>query len=518
MIIGSVVRSYYHCRILRRNFQNKIEQKISFPSYATSDIIEEIFVIDSKADSDQFNIAESFKDIRPEIEITKLELGFKNEPSILWSTRRNNIQIDSTELAEVYIGKRKLSYEENFKLWTETVTNRIEILEKLKNKDSYLKGNKFLGDGGSLQYELDSAIAIVQRASFVSRSLQRILLSDQSSKVDKVDKSPVTIADFAVQAIILSFLHECFPSDKFIAEEDSEILRRDASVRQKVLDTVFAALGERWSDEQLFQAVDLGSFDGSGPALEAEQRVWVLDPVDGTKGFMRNQHYCVALGLLVHGSAKLSVMGCPNLNAFRVLEGKSYDNKDIGFLDRLQIPVKEGDGLGLGLGSDLPAAESGSLYFAVSGQGAFVRSLSMPLGAAFEVRVSGKREVRAATLCESYEASHGNREVSSKVFELLNLQSDYVRLDGQCKYCVIGAGAADGNLRLPADGYKEKIWDQAPGAHFLLEAGGQITDLKGGQLDFRQGRVLNVTGIVASNGLLHQEILSAVQEAKESLK
>ena len=38
-----------------------------------------------------------------------------------------------------------------------------------------------------------------------------------------------------------------------------------------------------------------GMFDGSA------ERVWVLDPVDGTKGFMRGEHYCIALALLVKG-------------------------------------------------------------------------------------------------------------------------------------------------------------------------------------------------------------------------
>lgn len=38
-----------------------------------------------------------------------------------------------------------------------------------------------------------------------------------------------------------------------------------------------------------------GMFDGTA------ERVWVLDPVDGTKGFMRGEHYCIALALLVKG-------------------------------------------------------------------------------------------------------------------------------------------------------------------------------------------------------------------------
>jgi len=138
----------------------------------------------------------------------------------------------------------------------------------------------------------------------------------------------------------------------------------------------------------------------------------------------------------------------------------------------------------------------------------------MPLGSAFEVSVSGEPAACNAALCESFEASHGNREVTTQVFNTLQLHKEYVRLDGQCKYCIIGAGAAEGNMRLPAAGYKEKTWDQAPGVHFILEAGGNVTDLNGQQLDFNQGRYLNVTGIIASNGKFHGDILHAVRVAK----
>ena len=88
-----------------------------------------------------------------------------------------------------------------------------------------------------------------------------------------------------------------------------------------------------------------------------------------------------------------------------------------------------------------------------------------------------------------------------------------MRLDGQCKYCIVGAGGAAGNLRLPPKGYREKIWDQAPGVHFIEEAGGKVTDLKGRALDFSQGRYLSseVTGILASNGVLHDSLLEALK-------
>ena len=58
------------------------------------------------------------------------------------------------------------------------------------------------------------------------RSLQKNLLKGDGI-LSKEDKSPVTIADFAVQALVIYYLSECFPSDLFIAEESSELLREN---------------------------------------------------------------------------------------------------------------------------------------------------------------------------------------------------------------------------------------------------------------------------------------------------
>ena len=81
---------------------------------------------------------------------------------------------------------------------------------------------------------------------------------------------------------------------------------------------------------------------------------------------------------------------------------------------------------------------------------------------------------------------------------------------------MIGSGAAEGNMRLPPAGYREKIWDHAPGAHFIKEAGGIVTDLHGNDLDFSMGRFLPdyVTGILASNQALHKQILQAIINEK----
>ncbi len=156
------------------------------------------------------------------------------------------------------------------------------------------------------------------------------------------------------------------------------------------------------------------------------------------------------------------------------------------------------------------------MYFAVTGQGAFARSLTMPLDAGYEVSVSGQSVAVRSLLCAAYEKAHGNEALSERVARTLKLPSNFIRIDSQCKYCVVGSGAAEATLRLPPAGYREKIWDHAPGTHFVTEAGGRVTDLKGRPLDFSAGNLLDsdVDGIVVSNGHLHDQIVLAVRSAR----
>src|SRR5262249_4677239 len=58
-------------------------------------------------------------------------------------------------------------------------------------------------------------------------------------------------------------------------------------------------------------------------APNAERRYWVLDPVDGTKGFLRKEQYAIALALVEKGKILLGVLACPNLPAALREAGKS---------------------------------------------------------------------------------------------------------------------------------------------------------------------------------------------------
>jgi 3'(2'), 5'-bisphosphate nucleotidase len=88
-------------------------------------------------------------------------------------------------------------------------------------------------------------------------------------------------------------------------------------------------------------------------------------------------------------------------------------------------------------------------------------------------------------------------------------------MDSQAKHVVIASGSADVLLRFPsATGVHEAIWDQAAGSLLIEEAGGRVTDLLGQTLDFSAGRRLSHNrGLVVSNGLLHDALLTAVRRS-----
>ena len=88
-------------------------------------------------------------------------------------------------------------------------------------------------------------------------------------------------------------------------------------------------------------------------------------------------------------------------------------------------------------------------------------------------------------------------------------------MDSQAKHVTVAAGISDLLMRFPPDAsFHDSVWDQAAGSLLIEEAGGRVTDLGGGPLDFATGRrLLRNQGVLASNGLLHVAALEAVQRA-----
>jgi 3'(2'), 5'-bisphosphate nucleotidase len=123
----------------------------------------------------------------------------------------------------------------------------------------------------------------------------------------KADKSPVTVADFASQALICKMVREVFADDPIVAEEDSADLRGEAI--GFVLRQVGASLGQEVSEREVKGWIDLGQEVQEKAGLGLG-RYWTVGPIDGTKGFLRGGQYAVALALVEAGRVVLGVLGC----------------------------------------------------------------------------------------------------------------------------------------------------------------------------------------------------------------
>ncbi|KAB1221876.1 putative PAP-specific phosphatase, mitochondrial [Morella rubra] len=163
--------------------------------------------------------------------------------------------------------------------------------------------------------ELEAAVDVVERACHLCVDVKTSLFSSEGRIVEKKDQTPVTVADFGVQALVSLELGKLFPSIPLVAEEDSSFVRAnnlEGSVVNAVTDKARVE-DKPWTHDDVLKAIDRGGKEafafGSKPAT-----YWVLDPIDGTRGFVKGSDalYVVGLALVVEGEVVLGVMGCPN--------------------------------------------------------------------------------------------------------------------------------------------------------------------------------------------------------------
>ncbi|KAG2449003.1 hypothetical protein HYH02_005757 [Chlamydomonas schloesseri] len=337
-----------------------------------------------------------------------------------------------------------------------------------------------------------SAKEAVRLASRLCQEVQRQLSAEE--RVDKKDDSPVTVADYGAQVVVAWSLQRADPSTRLsmVAEEDSAELRtlagrpmleRITALVNSVVST--AAPGEVLSPEQVLDIIDLGASQG-GPS----GRHWVLDPIDGTRGFVGMRQYSVCLGMLQDGEVVLGVLGCPNLP---------------------QGPVGDDDGA-TGSAQRLSGdADVGCLFFSERGQGAWVEPLWNSSGALpHQVRVAEVTEGAEARFMESVESRHSSHSINAALARELGVVRPPLRMDSQVKYGLLSRGCGTIFLRFPPATYKEKIWDHAAGFVIVEEAGGRVTDAAGVRLDFSKGRFLALDrGIIAAPPALHEKLVAA---------
>jgi HAL2 family 3'(2'),5'-bisphosphate nucleotidase len=316
--------------------------------------------------------------------------------------------------------------------------------------------------------EKQVALEAVKQAVKIAISLQKNLKEDDV--LQKSDNSPVTVADFSCQAVINLHLSKHFPNDAIKSEEESSYLRANPAFCARV-EAQVAKYFPHLSQNELFDAIDHGKKN-----TESAKRFWTLDPIDGTKGFVRKEQYAIGLALIEMGEVVVSMMAAPR----------------VPFMD-----------------------QEGGIFFAVKNEGAFCN----PFESDEEIRLKIDPEAKILIYCEPHISSTSHsHQLSEQIVFQINDKALCLRVDSQIKYVLIALNLASIYLRVPTDPKrKEKVWDHAPGLLLIQEAGGKVSDLKGQVLDFTKGIALSANhGVIASsNELLHDRLIAIARKIIE---
>jgi HAL2 family 3'(2'),5'-bisphosphate nucleotidase len=309
-----------------------------------------------------------------------------------------------------------------------------------------------------LVIDLSDRIAVAVDA--VRAACEVCLAAARPSVMHKDGAEPVTVADFASQAVLLRRITDTFPEDRVLAEESA------------------AHLGELGGVEALATAAVLAKAPDAMALLDWVDRrggtgevVWAIDPIDGTKGYLRGDQFAVAVGIIHQGTAVAGVLGLP-----RYARGES----------------------------------AGVVLWGGIGIGAFVHPLAG--GTPSPVTVTDTNDPGALRVLGSVEPAHGDPVAVADLIDRLGIEGGWLRMDSQAKYGAVAMGDADVYVR-PRNrpDYRERVWDHAAGAAIVTAAGGRVTDLDGADLDFSHGARLDANrGVVATNGPLHDRIVAGL--------
>jgi 3'(2'), 5'-bisphosphate nucleotidase len=270
---------------------------------------------------------------------------------------------------------------------------------------------------GDLQHELDVAIRLAHQAGESIMHHYRTGLDVQKKAGDE----PVTLADRVADDLISRGLRAGFPHDGLLTEESDDDMSR----------------------------------------LEKE-RVWIVDPVDGTTEFIKETgDFSVQIALTVRGSPVLGVVYQPT---------------------------------------------EALLYHAVRGGGAFC----MQSGQTLRLRVS--TETDPSKMCLAASRSHYSAFVRA-AREKLGVRE--VRRVGSVglKVGLLARGACD--LYLATTVAKE--WDLCAPHAVLEEAGGTLTNLCGERPVYNQPKVAECRGLIASNGQIHPRLVELLTPLREEM-
>ena len=258
--------------------------------------------------------------------------------------------------------------------------------------------------------DLRVALAAADAADAVTRARYRAV--DLQVR-DKPDQTPVTDADLAAERAVRDHLGAARPSDAVLGEED-----------------------------------------GLSAGAPAAERRWVVDPVDGTKNFLRGVPvWATLLALQVAGEPQVAVVSAPAL---------------------------------------------GRRWWAARGHGSWVREADLPPR---RCRVSQVEALADASVSLS---SLSGWQERGRLPAVLQLSERVWRLRGYgdfWSHCLVAEGAVD-----VAAEPEVSLWDLAPLQLLVEEAGGTFTDLSG--RSWADGG-----SAVSTNGRLHPVVLQLLTGA-----
>lgn len=343
----------------------------------------------------------------------------------------------------------------------------------------------------------------------------------------KLDKTPVTVADYAAQALLVSAFSKAFPADRFsfIGEEDAGELGRNAALAERVWALVAgtrlddaaaeAALGRPGSlPEMLDLLARCGKRDA---ARKLAGRCWVMDPVDGTSAFLQGGQYAVALALIEGGEEKVGVVACPNLRF--APPPPPLSGEDAGYSGVYRVEESVVDVAGMGL-----------MLAAVKGQGATVR----PVGTGAlcpSVRVDRRRlPAPAPRDLHFVDSSNSPATWTHKVKRMAELtRGEYPGTDiysSHMRYVAMVLGGRENvQVRVPQlppsyPGAFWSVWDHAGSQLIYTESGaGKVTDIAGRPIQFGAGAKLSASwGIITADEHVYGYILSLVTQMQNEDK
>ncbi len=268
-----------------------------------------------------------------------------------------------------------------------------------------------------LEKELETAIALARKAGETILEFYENGFEIEEKICADNFSEPVTIADRTASRIIVEGLSDAFPNDGILSEEEFDDKKR--------LD---------------------------------KQRVWIIDPLDGTQGFInKNGDFAVQIGLAEGGEAILGVVYLPS--------------EDV-------------------------------LYFASKDEGAWIIENEKTRK---RLEVSGETDFARMNLAVS--RNHRSPRMSL-VVESLGLKKEIRRGSVGLKIGLVAQKFCDLYIHLSP---RTKHWDTCAPEIILREAGGRMTDLFGEKIVYNTPDVHNYNGVLASNGITHEAVVAQLK-------